>query len=650
MTLQINPAMRLLVSCGKTRHAYHAIRAGTLLWLLATSACSTPAANSTASSPAASSGVDASADKTSGPFQAKIAIDIAIRESAAGDPLGAISYYREALALDPKQAATASIGLGDAQLDAGAPTDAAAAYRSALQNSLITAAQSAHASVGLGVALLALNHPEQALSPLRDGLKAVPDARGYRAQTIAQDMLGQFPQAVAGCETGMAQFAGDQGLREDCGLSQALTGNFDKAVATMRTAAAAQGATARDRLNLALVLGLAGRDEEARSTAEVDLDATSIQANLAYYAQLRRLPAQARAMALLEPNSVALADAPIAAMAPTGNVAATALPPIAQTDVAQSKVARAPIAQTPIAQTEVAQAEVAQAPITAPAAAHVAVRIKIAATPIMATTDAQPPAIAVPAEISLVAAPAPAAKPAPPAKLIAKPSAKPIAAIGASATPVSAPVPLIAPLPALGTPAPSADDDANNVSRPQLAAAQKTVAQKTVAQKTIVQKAVAQKPVASSNPLPAAVAAVPIAAIKPAPLTARPAAPLATVAAPSVTTPTASSALAKASPPPPGAPISVAAVPAAATSAPVPSGGPEVQLGALISQAAAEKEWRHLQATIPNLLADHQPRFSTVVRNGNTFYRLRTAGFSGAADAREFCVEVIKAGGRCEVI
>jgi Flp pilus assembly protein TadD len=67
----------------------------------------------------------------------------------------------------------------------------------------------------------------------------------------------------------------------------------------MRSVASAPGATAQHRLNLALVLGLAGRLDESAQVARLDLDERSVQSNLAYYAELRGLPPQQRAEALL---------------------------------------------------------------------------------------------------------------------------------------------------------------------------------------------------------------------------------------------------------------------------------------------------------------------------------------------------------------
>jgi Flp pilus assembly protein TadD len=92
-------------------------------------------------------------------------------------------------------------------------------------------------------------------------------------------------------------------LLTDLSLSLALDGDFDTAVSTMRAAASAPGATAQHRQNLALVLGLAGRDDDALKVAMIDLDERSARSNLGYYAQLRASPAKMRAEAILRPGA-----------------------------------------------------------------------------------------------------------------------------------------------------------------------------------------------------------------------------------------------------------------------------------------------------------------------------------------------------------
>ncbi|ACI50238.1 Sporulation domain protein [Gluconacetobacter diazotrophicus PA1 5] len=138
---------------------------------------------------------------------------------------------------------------------------------------------------------------------------------------------------------------------------------------------------------------------------------------------------------------------------------------------------------------------------------------------------------------------------------------------------------------------------------------------------------------------PAAPAPIP-AAPAPAPVAPAPAAP---AAAPPVT----------AAPVPSAPPASTAAPPAdTASTVPAPSTPPApapaaplagrygVQLAALDSQAAAEKEWARLVQHDPDLFAGHAPIIERTERNGAVFFRLRTRGFASIAQATSFCQHV----------
>jgi len=78
--------------------------------------------------------------------------------------------------------------------------------------------------------------------------------------------------------------------------------------------------------------------------------------------------------------------------------------------------------------------------------------------------------------------------------------------------------------------------------------------------------------------------------------------------------------------------------------------GPMVQLGSLVSSDAAAAEWQRMQKQMPDLLADRQP---IVVQSDNTrgaHWNVRTAGFAGTGEARDFCQAVKARGLACYVI
>jgi Flp pilus assembly protein TadD len=75
-----------------------------------------------------------------------------------------------------------------------------------------------------------------------------------------------------------------------------------------------------------------------------------------------------------------------------------------------------------------------------------------------------------------------------------------------------------------------------------------------------------------------------------------------------------------------------------------------VQLAALPSEDAAHAAWDLLSRRMRDLLNGRQPLFSRVERDGQTFWRVRTAGFSDLADARGFCTRVRTTGGGCTAL
>ncbi|MFL5281736.1 MAG: SPOR domain-containing protein [Rhodopila sp.] len=74
-----------------------------------------------------------------------------------------------------------------------------------------------------------------------------------------------------------------------------------------------------------------------------------------------------------------------------------------------------------------------------------------------------------------------------------------------------------------------------------------------------------------------------------------------------------------------------------------------VQLAALTSEAAAHEEWQKLQHQMPDAFNGRQPTITKANRDGKTFWRLRTTGFTDLAQARSFCDKVRGKGGACSV-
>lgn len=120
-------------------------------------------------------------------------------------------------------------------------------------------------------------------------------------------------------------------------------------------------------------------------------------------------------------------------------------------------------------------------------------------------------------------------------------------------------------------------------------------------------------------------------------------APPAATAKPATPAPTAAPTAQRAEPAKP------ASTPAGDTPARAQGGRISVQLAAVQSQGAAQAEWVALQRRLPDLLGSRQPVFPKTERDGKTFWRVRTAGFSDVAEARGFCERVRAKGAACAV-
>jgi SPOR domain len=161
-------------------------------------------------------------------------------------------------------------------------------------------------------------------------------------------------------------------------------------------------------------------------------------------------------------------------------------------------------------------------------------------------------------------------------------------------------------------------------------------------------------------PAPApVVTAAPLRAAEPAPTVAQPPAkvavpPKAAVppkVAPQVAQITAPAPIApaKAAPPPKVAKTVVAAVSSAPPAPAATTGGSMVQIGALPTQAGAEKAWTDVQHKLASAMAGKGRKIETTQKDGKTFYRAYVTGFASHAQAESFCASLKAAGGTCIV-
>jgi Flp pilus assembly protein TadD len=180
------------------------------------------------------------------------------------------------------------LGLGDCLFLTGAYTQAVAEYHAIDERS----PKLAEAEIGLGRVFLAQHKPAEATIEFDGALKHQPDdIRALNGAGVARDDLGRHEEAQSFYQRGLAVASADRVLRNNYGLSLALSGNYAKAVTLLRPLVDEPGATARNRQNLALALALAGQRDEAGKIARIDLDTASVSNNLRFYEALRTTPA-----------------------------------------------------------------------------------------------------------------------------------------------------------------------------------------------------------------------------------------------------------------------------------------------------------------------------------------------------------------------
>lgn len=150
----------------------------------------------------------------------------------------------------------------------------------------------------LGETALQAGLYEQAYAAFDRASELSPDSTSINGAGIALDLLGRHQEAQEHYISGMEQTPDNLAIKNNLGLSLALSGDFDDAIRLLREAAADPAAGARTRHNLALVHGLAGNDAEARNVSANDLSEAEIVNNLAFYARLRNLPPEDRTKAV----------------------------------------------------------------------------------------------------------------------------------------------------------------------------------------------------------------------------------------------------------------------------------------------------------------------------------------------------------------
>lgn len=124
---------------------------------------------------------------------------------------------------------------------------------------------------------------EQALNVINNTIRPEnPDWNALSVKGAILDQLGQNQQARALYQQAMVLAPNEASLEANLGLSYAMTSELSRAETHLRAAQRKNGANSRIRQNLALVLGLQGRFDEARAIYLSELPADQVEANMAY--------------------------------------------------------------------------------------------------------------------------------------------------------------------------------------------------------------------------------------------------------------------------------------------------------------------------------------------------------------------------------
>ncbi|KFC61307.1 TPR repeat protein [Devosia sp. LC5] len=138
-------------------------------------------------------------------------------------------------------------------------------------------------AVAYAKALTADGRFEQSLGVLERVIR--PDAPDWNALLVkgaALDQLGRNAEARQVYGQALVMAPGEASIAANLGLSYAMTNELGAAEQHLRRAAQMPGATSKIRQNLALIVGLQGRFDEARKLYAAELPPDQVESNMAY--------------------------------------------------------------------------------------------------------------------------------------------------------------------------------------------------------------------------------------------------------------------------------------------------------------------------------------------------------------------------------
>jgi Flp pilus assembly protein TadD len=198
------------------------------------------------------------------------------------DPRRAVEVYGERFRANPKDA-DAALKYGQALRAIGQRGQAVAV----LERAAILNPTNKALLAGWGRALADNGQSQQAFDVLSKAhTPENPDWRILSVQGTTLDKLGRHDEARRYYASALRLMPDEPSVLSNLGMSYVLTKELPKAEAALRRAYGNAKADGRIRQNLALVVGLQGRFDEAESIVKADLPADEAAANVAYLKQM----------------------------------------------------------------------------------------------------------------------------------------------------------------------------------------------------------------------------------------------------------------------------------------------------------------------------------------------------------------------------
>ena len=226
--------------------------------------------------------------QTERPFFSKSSFSSDDTQMSANEAVGATTQWAEAYAKNPQDPRMAlgyakalkAIGSRDKSLEI-----LTAAFRANSNNGEVAAE--------LGRLALDMGHLEIAKPTLQVAeAQGVRDWKTLSAQGTLHAKLGQHAEAQQYYLAALQVQPDAVSVINNLALSYALDGKADKSEALLRKAVASGQEDKRVRQNLALVLGLQGKFDEARKVASVDMTDTEAKSSMSYLRNM--LPSSTR--------------------------------------------------------------------------------------------------------------------------------------------------------------------------------------------------------------------------------------------------------------------------------------------------------------------------------------------------------------------